>query len=41
MTLALAGIILTLKARAVLAARRPMLQPIVQGATAATSAPIA
>ena len=40
-TLALAGIILTLKARAVLAARRPMLQPIVHGATAATSAPIA
>ncbi len=40
-TIVLAGTILTLKARAVLAARRPVLQPIVQGATAATSAPIA
>ncbi|KCZ92652.1 SemiSWEET transporter [Hyphomonas johnsonii] len=36
-TLGLAGTILTLKTRAVLAAR----QPIAQGATAATSAPIA
>jgi MtN3 and saliva related transmembrane protein len=40
-TLALAGIILTLKARAVMTARRSARQPIVQGATAATSAPIA
>tara|TARA_R110002072_G_scaffold293199_1_gene462348 strand:+ start:558 stop:878 length:321 start_codon:yes stop_codon:yes gene_type:complete len=40
-TIVLAGTILTLKAKAVLAARRPVLQPNVQGATAATSAPIA
>ena len=40
-TIVLAGTILTLKARAVLAARRPVLQPNVHGATAATSAPIA
>lgn len=40
-TIVLAGTILTLKARAVLAARRPARQPIVHGATAATSAPIA
>ena len=40
-TIVLAGTILTLKARAVMAARRPARQPIVQGATAPTSAPIA
>ncbi|WP_340692886.1 SemiSWEET transporter [Hyphomonas sp.] len=40
-TIVLAGTILTLKARAVMAARRPARQPIVHGATAATSAPIA
>ena len=40
-TIVLAGTILTLKARAVIATRRPAPQPIVQGATAATSAPIA
>ena len=40
-TIVLAGTILTLKARAVIAARRSARQPIVHGATAATSAPIA
>ena len=40
-TIVLAGTILTLKARAVFAARRPVRQPSVQGATEATSAPIA
>ena len=40
-TIVLAGTILTLKARAVIAARRPVRQPSVQGATEATSAPIA
>tara|TARA_R110000782_G_C14695118_1_gene401520 strand:+ start:558 stop:878 length:321 start_codon:yes stop_codon:yes gene_type:complete len=40
-TIMLAGTILTLKARAVIAARRLVRQPNVHGATAATSAPIA
>ncbi|MFH1518097.1 MAG: SemiSWEET transporter [Pseudomonadota bacterium] len=40
-TLALAATILFLKTQAVIAARRPIPQPIAQGATAATSAPIA
>lgn len=40
-TIVLAGTILTLKTRAMIAALRPARQPIAQGATAATSAPIA